>query len=513
MPRPNLPFLLLLLAATLRADDSGDWQHRELRRFPAAEANQGVAVDGDHFYAITNRAIGKFRKSDGQRVGGWEGAKDGTVQHLNSGIVIGDRLHVAHSNFPKLPEESSLEIFDTATMQPVERHVFPDPPGSLTWIVPEVDGWLACFAHYRKSSDPAKSRVVRFDRDWKTVGSWSFPAALIERFAGSSSSGGALGPEGRLFVTGHDAKELYLLGLPESAEGELVWKETIPIGAEGQAFAWDPVENGVLYSISRRHREVIVSEVMRQSTLPKRGFCAHRGAMSTHPENTIPAFEEAIRLGAAMIEFDVQFTRDGALVLMHDDSVDRTTDGKGKVTDLTLAEIRGLDAGVRKDPRFAGTRIPNLEEALAVMPRDLWLNCHLKGGADLGAAVAKELVRLDRLDQTFLAAPKEAARGAREAVPGILICNMERQSATIDYVNETIAMDADFIQLRGKGEIDPAHTALLHEAGVRINYYECTTPEIARKLFESGVEFPLVNDLSAFVPLGRELGLLRNAAP
>lgn len=511
MLRHTLPLLLLL--PMLHAGDSGNWRHLELRRFPAAEANQGVAVDAEHFYAITNHAIGKYRKSDGARVGGWEGPKDGPIQHLNSGIVIGDHLHVAHSNFPKLPEESSVEIWDTATMQPVDRHVFPNPPGSLTWIVPDGDGWLACFAHYRKTSDPAKSRVVRFDADWKRVASWAFPKALIERFAGSSSSGGAIGPGGQLFLSGHDAKELYLVRLPAEDGGEVIWEHTLPISAEGQAFAWDATKPGKLYSISRAKREVIVSRVTQGAELPQRGFCAHRGAMATHPENTVPAFEEAARLGAAMIEFDVQLTRDGALVLMHDDSVDRTTDGKGKVADLTLDEIRRLDAGVRKDPRFAGTRVPTLEEALAAMPRNVWLNCHLKGGADLGRAVAQALERLDRLDQTFLAAQKDAARGAREAVPGILICNMERQSAALDYVNETIAMKADFIQLRGKGEIDPAHTALLREAGIRINYYECPTPEIARRLFEGGIEFPLVNDLAAFVPLGRELGLFWNAAP
>lgn len=254
---------LLFLAGKAHGEDHGTWQHTELRRFPAAEAHQGVAVDGEHFYAISNREIGKYRKSDGQRVAGWQGAEDGAIQHLNSGIVSGDRLYVAHSNFPKQPSESSLEIWDTKTMEPVDRHVFTDAPGSLTWIVPEGEGWLACFAHYRSHSDPAKSRVVRYDREWQVRATWSFPSALIERFAGSSSSGGALGPEGRLFLTGHDAKELYLVTLPDTPEGEIKWERTVPISAEGQAFAWDPDASGILYSISRKHREVIVSKVLR----------------------------------------------------------------------------------------------------------------------------------------------------------------------------------------------------------------------------------------------------------
>ncbi len=254
---------LLLSLTPLLAEEPGPWQHTEIRRFPAAEAKQGVAVDGEFFYVIDNRAIGKYRKRDGRRVGGWQGEENGPIQHLNSGLVVEGRLYVAHSNFPQMPEESSLEVWDVTTMEPLERRVFPDPPGSLTWIVPEDSGWLACFAHYRRTSDPARSRLVRFDEKWKVVASWSFPAALVERFAGSSSSGGAIGPHGQLFLSGHDAKEFYLVRLPTSAEGEVVWEHTLPVSAEGQAFAWDPSEPGVLYSISRSRREVIVSTVRR----------------------------------------------------------------------------------------------------------------------------------------------------------------------------------------------------------------------------------------------------------
>lgn len=241
--------------------------------------------------------------------------------------------------------------------------------------------------------------------------------------------------------------------------------------------------------------------------MPRRGLCAHRGAMATHPENTLPAFEEALRLGAAMIEFDVQLSRDGALILMHDLTLDRTTDREGPVADLTLSQLREVDAGIRHDARFAGTRIPTFEEALAMMPRNVWLNCHLKGGAELGVAAAKSVIDAGRGHQAFLAAKSEATNAAREAVPEILVCNMERQSNATDYARETLAMKADFIQLLGKGEVDPALVAELVEAGVRVNYYAAPTPEIARKLFAAGVQFPLVDDLAAFVPLAEELGI------
>ncbi len=75
---------------------------------------------------------------------------------------------------------------------------------------------------------------------------------------------------------------------------------------------------------------IAAAGVNAEPSMPQRGLCAHRGAMSTHPENTLPALEEAVRLGAQMIEFDVQLTKDGALILMHDATVDRTTNGRGK---------------------------------------------------------------------------------------------------------------------------------------------------------------------------------------
>ncbi|MDI1312749.1 glycerophosphodiester phosphodiesterase family protein [Prosthecobacter sp.] len=241
--------------------------------------------------------------------------------------------------------------------------------------------------------------------------------------------------------------------------------------------------------------------------MPARGLCAHRGDMGTHPENTIPALVEAVRLGAHMIEFDIQFTKDGALILMHDATVDRTTNGKGKVSDLTLAEIKALDAGAKLDARFAGTRIPTFEEALAVFPRNVWLNCHLKGGAALGEATAKAIAKTGRTHQAFLAASADAAKAARAAVPGILICNMERQNGSMAYAQETIAMKAQFIQLLGKGEVPVQAVKLLKAAGVFVNYYHDETSEGLRRQWSSGVDFPLVNDLAKALPVAREFGI------
>lgn len=92
--------------------------------------------------------------------------------------------------------------------------------------------------------------------------------------------------------------------------------------------------------------------------------CGHRGYSLHYPENTIPAFQAAKDCGATTVEIDVVLSKDGEAIVMHDHRVDRTTDGHGFAADLTLERIRGLDAGARFDPRFAGTRVPLLSEAL-----------------------------------------------------------------------------------------------------------------------------------------------------
>jgi glycerophosphoryl diester phosphodiesterase len=92
---------------------------------------------------------------------------------------------------------------------------------------------------------------------------------------------------------------------------------------------------------------------------------AHRGASGYAPENTRAAFDLAIEMGADAIETDLQITRDGELVLIHDDRVDRTSDGTGPVADFTLAELQALDAGSWFDPGFAGERVMTFTEGLA----------------------------------------------------------------------------------------------------------------------------------------------------
>jgi len=245
--------------------------------------------------------------------------------------------------------------------------------------------------------------------------------------------------------------------------------------------------------------------------MPQRGLCAHRGSMDTHPENTLPALVEAARLGAQMIEFDIQLTKDSVMVLMHDETVDRTTNGKGNVSDLTYKDIRSLDAGFKKSEKFKGTQVPTFEEALAVLPENVWLNCHLKGDRAVGRAAAALLEKFGRLHQAFLTCSEKASVAAREKVPSILICNGENsyRRNTPKYVAETIRLKAEFIQLL-RPEVNEDRKPLiasLKANKIKINFFYAETAQELVDLFNQGIDFVLVNNVGELLPETGKIGI------
>jgi hypothetical protein len=283
------PFLLGLLCSAFAAEPisppigqltTPGWGFTEVRRYKAPEAGQGVAVDRDFFYAINNHTIAKYRKDTGERVALWEGGAGGDIIHLNAGSLVDGKLYAVHSNYPGVPMLSSLEIFDPATLKHVGSHSFGRMDGSFTWLDRSTvlsagrreERWIACFVHYgNRGAEPnrnnAWTQILAFDDQWRRTAGWALPPALLARFGdrGYSASGGAFGPGGHLYLTGHDNTELYVVDFP-AAGSVMKWIATFPIPAEGQAFCWDPVEKDLLYCIVKRTREVIVGRV----TIPRR---------------------------------------------------------------------------------------------------------------------------------------------------------------------------------------------------------------------------------------------------
>ncbi|AEM78512.1 glycerophosphodiester phosphodiesterase [Thermoanaerobacter wiegelii] len=121
---------------------------------------------------------------------------------------------------------------------------------------------------------------------------------------------------------------------------------------------------------------------------------AHRGDSRNAPENTLASFKRALEMGADGIELDVQLTKDGQLVVIHDERVDRTTDGIGFVKDFTLKELKRLDAGIKFDKKFAGERIPTLYEVFELIGhKNFIINIEIKSGVVLYPGIEEKLIK------------------------------------------------------------------------------------------------------------------------
>jgi hypothetical protein len=230
----------------------------QVGEFAVPEANQGVGVDDNHFYAVDNQVIAKYDKRTGKLVKKWTGDKKGPVLHLDSALVMDGKIYAAHSNYPEWPMTSSLEIFDAQTLQPIGSHSFGIQFGSLTWVDWKDGHWWMTFANYDRPLGPGKTPyghkantlMVKLTPDFRVVETWTLPKALLDRFEDMSNSGGSWGPDGFLYLTGHDPAELYRVRLPKSGS-VLEVVDVIPMNIRGQGIAWDRSQPGVIYGIIR----------------------------------------------------------------------------------------------------------------------------------------------------------------------------------------------------------------------------------------------------------------------
>lgn len=151
---------------------------------------------------------------------------------------------------------------------------------------------------------------------------------------------------------------------------------------------------------------------------------AHRGASAYAPENTIAAFDKAVEQGADAIELDLHLSRDGELVVIHDDTLDRTTDGSGPVHEQSLEELRRLDAGRWFGEVFAGQRIPRLDEVLDRFAGKVQLALEIKAGSSVFPGIEEKVISALRecaaIDQTAVASfDHYALRRLKEIEPAI----------------------------------------------------------------------------------------------
>ena len=225
---------------------------------------------------------------------------------------------------------------------------------------------------------------------------------------------------------------------------------------------------------------------------------AHRGASADAPESTRAAIRAAVRGGAHMIELDVQMTRDGRLVIFHDDRLNRTTNGRGRLVKATYAQVARLDAGSWFHPRFAGERVLLLSEALRVIPHRVRINLELKRTRHGRRLVQRVLrtVRRARAQTRVVLSSFDAALldlAGRCGIPRALIGDRQPERSL------QRAIRAGYDGWHPKWSlVTPARIAHAHAAGVWVYAWTVDTVGRARRLRRWGVDGIFTNDPATF---------------
>jgi glycerophosphoryl diester phosphodiesterase len=231
---------------------------------------------------------------------------------------------------------------------------------------------------------------------------------------------------------------------------------------------------------------------------------AHRGASSTRPENTIPSFEEAIRLGAGILEFDVRLSRDGVPVVIHDAAVDRTTDGTGLVHELTADELSSLNAGTAAEP----TPLPTLAEVLRCVSGRAAIAVEIKNipgepafeptREPIVEAVHTELERQGFEGAVLVVSFNPSSIAASKAVApdvptGFLTTDLVEPREALAYA---VSAGHDMILPGTRASIPagPSFVAEVHAAGLRLGTWTVDDLETFGMLLDRGFDAVASND-------------------
>ncbi len=202
---------------------------------------------------------------------------------------------------------------------------------------------------------------------------------------------------------------------------------------------------------------------------------AHRGNSALAPENTLAAFARALETKAEWIELDVHLSADGEVVVMHDGTVDRCTDGSGAIADMTLAQLKALDAGGWFGPEFAGEKVPTLGEVVALVGDRLRINVEIKSAADpLSSLKVVEVLRDGgALAQSMISSfGLEALLETRKHWPEGLLALITGRGADLNLV---LQHNLQWLNV-AYPEVDEALVRSAHQAGVRVMVWTMDDP-------------------------------------
>ncbi len=218
----------------------------------------------------------------------------------------------------------------------------------------------------------------------------------------------------------------------------------------------------------------------------------HRGAMGYRPENTFASYEHALSLGADWIELDVHLTKDGHLAVIHDDTLERTTNGTGLVREKTLAELKTLDAGSWFGPEYAGERVPTLDEVLAwAHERGVFVDIEIKNApyyyVGIEPAVVDALRRHDMVERVIVIsfdhpAVKRVKETESRVATGVLYAGRPVDPVALARAAQADALLPHWAYVRA----DDVRAA--HEAGIAVAPWVSSEPDVLRHLIAVGVD-------------------------
>ncbi len=228
--------------------------------------------------------------------------------------------------------------------------------------------------------------------------------------------------------------------------------------------------------------------------------CAHRGFNTIAPENSMPAFGAAVALGAEEIEFDIWSTKDGVLVSCHDESLERVSDGKGKISEHTYEELLKLDFGFKHGEKFKGLKIATFEEILQKFSGRVIMNIHVKiWDINSPNPMIEEIISLVRKYDAekhiyFMTTNDEITKKVMEYAPDLKCCvGWDGNKDPLSMVERAIKLNAKKIQLF-KPYFNQETVDKAHENGIICNVFWSDDPQETKKFIDMGIDTILTND-------------------
>ncbi len=227
---------------------------------------------------------------------------------------------------------------------------------------------------------------------------------------------------------------------------------------------------------------------------------AHRGASAQAPENTLAAFELAVEVGADAIELDAKLSADDQVVVIHDDTVDRTTEGSGRVKALPLSTLASLDAGSKFSTKFKSQKIPTLDEVFDAVGSKIFVNVELTNYAspydDLPDRVVA-LVKKHHLEKSVLLSSFNIISliRARNLLPEIPLGILAQRGDAYPILHTRLVRFGPRVALHPNGyDISEPLLRAAHQARARVHTYTIDQPEAMQQLYTMGIDGIFTND-------------------